>query len=128
MITLSLLKFLEVNGYGEIDKSLFFQKLGLGRVGVYISNTSDVQARGSKRSQSYELYSRGNDDVDGHKRLSDIIKFLHDSYGVCRLPAVPPITDEEYDRVTIMPPSSISNAGMDANGRTIYSASGAIYY
>ena len=128
MITLSLLKYIENGGFGAIDDDLFFQKLTLDRIGVYITNIGDTQVRGARRSQSYELYSRGASDVDGYKRLSAIIDYLNGSYGVCQLPAVPPVTDSGYENVTIMPLSTISSVGLDANNRMIYSATGTIIY
>lgn len=128
MITLSLLKHIENGKFGKIDKDLFFQKLALDKKGVYISDVGSQTPRGGRYAQGYELYSRGSSDVDGYKRLAAIIKYLNDSYGVCRLPAVPPVTDKEYKNVTIMPLSTITTVGEDANGRMIYSASGIIYY
>jgi hypothetical protein len=128
MITLSLLKYLEENGFGGIDVDLFFQKLTLGKRGIYITDIGDAQLRGARRSQSYEIYSRGWDDVDGYRRLSDIIDFLTGSYGVCRLPAVPPVTEHGYENVTIMPLSTINSVGLDDNGRMVYSATGTINY
>lgn len=128
MITLSLLKFLENNGLGEIDKSLFFQKLTLDKVGLYISNIGDAGDRTQRTSQSYEIYARGSNDVDGYKRIQKAMEFLADSYSVCELPAVPPITTENYKNVTILKPSTISNIGLDANNRIIYSFTGTILY
>ena len=128
MITLSLLKFLEDNGFGTIDKDLFFEKLTLDRKGIYISSIGDAQSRGARRSQSYELYSRGTTDVDSYKKLSEVINFLDGSYGVCKLPAVPPATDKGYENVTIMPLSTITNNGLDSNNRIVYSTMGTIYY
>ena len=128
MITLSLLKYLENNGFGKIDEKLFFQKLALDRKGIYITNIGDAQSRGMRRSQSYELYSRGKTDVDGYKQLDAVIKFLNGSYGVCKLPAVPPVTDKGFENVTIMPLSTISSVGLDDNDRMIYSATGTINY
>ncbi len=128
MITLSLLKYLEDNGFGQIDNDLFFEKLALDKIGVYISNIGNAQERGMRRTQSYELYSRGKNDVDGYKRLNKIVNFLNGSYGACQLPAVPPVTDEGFVNVTIMPLSTISSVGVDANGRVIYSATGTIIF
>lgn len=128
MITLSLLKFIENNGLGVIDRDLFFQKLALGKKGIYISDIGESFARGMRHRQGFELYSRGDNDIDGYKRLKAVIDLLNNSYGVCELPAVPPATTEPYKNVTIMPPSSISNVGLDNNGRVIYSATGTIYY
>lgn len=128
MITLSLLKYLEDNGFGKIDKDLFWQKLTLGKTGIYITDVGNTQERGALKSQIYTLYCRGKSDVDGYKKLSEIVDFLNDSFGVCQLPAVPPVTEHGYENVTIMPLSSISSNGLDSNDRIIYSATGTIYY
>lgn len=129
MITLSLLQFLENNDFGKIDEDLFFQKLALGCKGIYITNIGDAQSRGARRSQSYELLSRGKDDVDGYTQLEKVIDFLNASYGECRLPAVPEVAEsKKYENVTIMPLSSITSVGMDENDLVIYSATGTIYY
>ncbi len=128
MITLSLLKLLEDNGFGVIDKTLFFQKMALDCVGVYVANISDMQTRGMRRSQGFELYSRGENDVDGYKKLNDIIEFLNNTPGICRLPAVPPTTSRAFENVTITTISSINTVGQDENGRIIYSATGVINY
>lgn len=127
MITLSLLKFLENNGYGTIDVDLFWQKLTLDKVGIYIADIGETRLRGERKVQRYELYSRGSSDVDGYKRLQDILDFLGNNYVVCQLPSVGDITNG-FANVTIMPPSSISNNGLDTNGRIIYSATGLLYY
>ena len=128
MITLSLLKYLEDNGFGVIDESLFWQKLGLDKVGIYISDVGSTHNRGELRSTTYELYSRGTSDVQGYEQLEAIVNFLASSYGTCELPAVPPVTQEGYSNVTIMPPSTITNAGEDEQGRIVYNATGRIYY
>lgn len=128
MITLALLKFLEDNGFGKIDKDLFFQKLSLGKEGLYIVNVGNYIDHGTVRTQGFELYSRGKNDVDGYKKLEDVLNFLIKSYGVCCLPAVPPITTEKYCNVTIKPTSTISSIGQDVNGKMIYSITGTINY
>lgn len=131
MITLSLLKYLENNNFGKIDTNLFWQKLTLDRIGVYIADLGTTQTRGGRRVQTYELYSRGSSDVDGYKRLQAIIDFLNENFVVCDLPAVKvgsTTITEGFKSVTITPLSSISSNGLDANGRIIYSAVGTIYY
>jgi len=129
MITLSFLKLLEDNNFGLIDTDLFFQKLTLDKKGIYIADIGDGLTRGQRRTQSFELYARGKNDTDGYKQLSDILDFLRDSYsGVCELPPVPPISTKEYTNVTILPTSTITNVGLDANNRIIYSITGQIIY
>lgn len=131
MITLSLLKFIENNGLGVIDQNLFWQKLTLDKVGIYIADIGQTKERGGRNIVQFELYSRGSDDVDGYKRLQAILDLLNNNYVVCALPSVQSGSQtitEGFSNVTIMPPSSISNYGLDSQGRIIYSATGTLYY
>ncbi len=132
MITLSLLKLLENNGFGSIDKGLFWGKMGLDDFGVYISEIGDAGIRGMRRSVQYQLYSRGRNDVCGYKQLDKIINYLNSQYGTCTLPSVRKpngdVLSKGFSNVTIMPLSTITNAGQDTNGNTIYTAMGRIYY
>ena len=128
MITLSLLKYLENNGFGQIDVDLFWQKLSLDKKGLYISDLGEEQSRDRRKSQLFELFYRGSSDVQGYQALQEIVDFLNQSYGVCSLPAVPPVTESGYDNVVIMPLSTIASVGEDANGRVIYNVTGRIYY
>lgn len=128
VLTLSLLKYLSDNGFGTIDQDLFWEKLGLGKNGLYITDVGDAQERGARKSTTYELYSRGDSDLDGYTKLQAVAEFLRKSYGVCDLPAVPPYTDEGFTNVSILPPSTISSMGEDGNGRIIYSITGRVYY
>lgn len=131
MITLSLLKFIENNGLGVIDQDLFWQKLTLDKVGIYIADIGQTKERGGRNVVQFELYSRGNNDVDGYKRLQAILDLLNNNYVVCNLPSVQngsQTITEGFSNVTIMPPSSISNYGLDSQGRIIYSATGTLYY
>lgn len=127
MITLSFLKLLENEGFGTIDKDLFFQKLTLDRKGVYIADVGDPVDKGSRDKQSYELLARGNTDIDGYQKLTEIRRFLVQN-SVCELPAVPPITADVYTNVELSKPSTITNVGLDANNRIIYSMTGTIIY
>lgn len=131
MITLSLLKFIENNGLGVIDQNLFWQKLTLDKVGIYIADIGQTKERGGRNIVQFELYSRGDNDVDGYKRLQAILDLLNNNYVVCNLPSVQngsQTITEGFSNVTIMPPSSISNYGLDSQGRIIYSATGTLYY
>ena len=131
MITLNILKLLEDNGLGEIDKDLFWQKLTLGKIGVYISSIGNPLTRGNRTMTSFELYSRGTSDVDGYRRLEAIVSFLNSSYSVCNLPSVSigdTVIADEVENITIMPCSTISNGGLDDNNRIIWTATGTIYH
>jgi len=128
MITLSLLKLLEDNGFGEIDQDLWYQKLTLDKKGLYIADIGDSVGRHNRDVQSYEILSRGSSDVDGYNKLNEVRKFLRSSQGECELPAVPPISNKVYQNVEILKPSSITNVGLDAQNRVIYSMTGSIIY
>lgn len=129
MVTLSFLKLLEQSGFGTIDVDLFYQKLTLDKKGIYIADVGDVVGRHSRDSQGYELLSRGTDDVEGLQKLQEIRAFLVESYqDICELPAVPQITNEGYAGVHLTKPSTITNVGMDAQNRIIYSMTGSILY
>lgn len=128
MVSLSLLKLLENNGFGRIDESLFWEKMGLGEDGLYITDVGGSRDRGSRPSLTYEIYSRAKTDVSAYQKLQAVVDFLTKSFAICELPAVPPATDYGYKNVTILPPSSITNVGQDANGRVVYSIIGQIYY
>lgn len=134
MITLNLLQLLENNNLGEINKDLFWQKMTLGEYGVYISSIGNPLVRGNRTMTSFEMYSRGKNDVDGYKRLKDIVDFLNASYSICKLPSVYKtegnqiISVDAVENITIMPCSTISNGGLDDNNRIIWTAQGSIYH
>lgn len=129
MITLSFLKLLEDEGFGTIDVDLFFQKLTLDKKGIYIADIGDPVAKGSRDTQSYELLARGINDVDGYQKLTEIRKFLIREYSnICDLPAVPPISATSYTNVELSKPSTITNVGLDAQNRIIYSMTGQIIF
>lgn len=128
MVSLSLLKLLELSGFGTIDEDLFWEKLGINEDGLYITDLGDSQSRGGRRSLSYQIYCRGESDVATYQKLDAVAEFLRKSFAICKLPAVPPITDYGYENVTIMPPSSLLSLGEDINGRLIYSFTGQLFY
>lgn len=129
MITLSLLKFLSNNGFGTINKDLHWQKLGLGKNGVYVISIGQPQERGQIRSQRYQLYCRDNNDVAGYNKLAGIVDFLNQSYGNCTLPKIEGVPGSKvYTNVTILPLSTPTNIGEDVNGRIIWSATGELRY
>lgn len=130
MITLSLLQYLSDNGFGTIDQDLFWQKLSLNRKGVFVLDIGQPQDRGMRRTQRYELYSRGINDIDGYEKLVQIIDFLNAHYGdACTLPKAGVYDGSQaYENVTIMPLSTPTNVGEDANGRIIWSTTGELKY
>lgn len=129
MITLSLLQLLQDEGFGTIDVDLFYQKLSLDKKGLYIADIGDLVDRHSRDSQGYELFSRGTTDTQGYQKLQQVRKFLVNEYSnICELPAVPPTSNEVYSNVELTKPSSITNVGLDGQGRVVYSITGSILY
>lgn len=128
MITLHILKLLEDNGFGTIDTNLFFEKLTLDNKGLYISSRGAPLSRGQRKTQAFDIYARGNNDVDPYKQLEEVLAFLEESYTVCDLPTVPGISSTEYVNCSIQPTSNIENAGLDPGNRVIYVLSGQITY
>lgn len=127
MITLNLLKHLETLGFGTIDDNLLWQKMTLDRDGLYISDLGGTNTRTSRKGVTFQIYSRANNDVKAFKQLQRVIDQLEANPVICELPGITGIS-EDYHNVTIMPFSSIANNGLDANGRTIYSTTGSLYY
>lgn len=135
MITLSFLNLLQDAGFGTVDEDLFFQKLALGATGIAVLDIGDLNARGSRDTQSYELLARGKTDVDGSYKLSQIRKYLIANYSnICELPEVSIKVDGQtidipaYTNVELSKPSTITQVGLDANNRIIYSMTGTIIF
>ena len=131
--TLSLLKLLSQNGFGTLSKDLFWEQLELGKVGVYITSIGEAQDIHTRRVQQFELIARGDTKVSGYTKLAQIVEFLNNSYSsICTLPAVQNKAGEtvcdEIGSVTITPLSTISNSGLDSEGKTIWNATGRIEY
>lgn len=136
MITLSFLYLLQEAGFGTVDDDLFYQKLTLDKKGIYIADVGDPVARGSRDTQSYQLLARGKDDLDGSYKLSQIRKYLLNNYSnICELPEIAnlrigneTVTIPAYTNVELSKPSTITNVGLDAQGRVIYAVTGTIIY
>ena len=128
MITIALLQFLEDNHIGTIDTDMFWQNIGLDAEGLYIVNIGQAQNRGSRRVQRYEIYVRNKSKLAGLKLLESVIELINNSYDVCSLPAVPSAEVPAYNNITLMPLSTPTRVGEDANGRIIWSTSGNIIY
>ena len=128
MITIALLQFLEDHGIGTIDTDLFWQDIGLDKDGLYITNIGQAQERGSRRVQRYELYARGKNHLESLKLLESAIELINNSYNECVLPGVATYNVPSYTNITLMPLSTPTRVGKDANGRIIWSAAGNIIY
>lgn len=129
MVTLAFLKLLQDEGFGTINVDMFYQKLTLDKKGIYIADIGESSERHSRDSQGYELFARGVNDIDGLKKLQAIRSFLVNEYqNICELPAVPPTNNQGYTGVHLSKPSTITNVGLDAQNRIIYSMTGSIKY
>lgn len=130
--TLSLMKFLSQNGFGTMSKDLFWEKLELSAVGVYITSNGQAQELHARRVQAFTLYSRGDTDISGYSKLENIIEFLNTSDSICTLPSVRDkasgIVAESIGNVYIRPLTTITNSGKDSEGKTIWIATGQIEY
>ena len=125
--TLSLLKLLEDNGFGTIDKDLFFEKMPLGATGLYIASVGMSQAKGERRRQGYDIYVRGKNDIEARKLTESVADFICNC-NICELPAVPPIADESVKGVELDLASTPTSLGLDDHGRVLFRISGTIYY
>ena len=130
MITIALLKFLEDNNIGKIDETLFWQSLDMNVDDpvLYVSSIGQAQTRGARRVQRYEIYTRAKSKLDSLKLLESVIELINSSYSVCELPAVAQYDVPAYGNINLMPLSTPTKVGEDANGRIVWSASGNIIY
>lgn len=136
MITLHIAKLLENNNLGtlaltgnETGRLIFFEKLPLGKTGVYIMSRGDGLARGQRTSQSFDIYARGNNDLDGAQRLEDILTFFTEQcYPSCELPTVPGYSTNVYKNTVIVPTTNIQNVGVDSTDRVIYMVAANVIY
>ena len=136
MISLHLAQYLADNGFGRValtgsetgNDLIYFEKLPLGKTGLYIMSNPTPLTREQRMQQSVDIYARGRNDLEGAIRLKDIVKFLRDEYGTCDLPVVPGYSEEQYRDCVFTPEQNISNQGLDATDRVIYSVSVNITY
>lgn len=134
MITLSILKELENNGFGTIDTDLFFEEASLDskgqpKNGVWIVTRGSAVSRTNVEIQSFDIYSRYSNKLTGHQKLESILEWLQEAYGdVCTLPACPPYTTQTYTNVRIFPQSSIESVGFDENNKLVRVISFEVFY
>lgn len=136
MITLHLSQYLADNGFGRValtgsetgNDLIYFEKLPLGKTGLFIMSNPTSLTRGQRTSQSFDIYARGRNDLEGGQKLGDILQFFLETYHTCDLPTVPGYSDKQYKDCVITPSSNISNLGVDATDRVIYSVSATIIY
>lgn len=135
MITLHIAKHLADNGLGtlaltgtETGSLIFWEKLPINKVGVFIMSNGDPMAIGKRQSQSFDIMARGTSDVDGNKRLKAIMDFIGRELHVCELPIVTGVSTTVYADCLIQPTFNITNQGLDSTDRIIWSASFKVIY
>lgn len=131
MITLHLLQYLKDNSYGTaISTDLFFEDLPLGKTGIAIFSRGGEATYGRRRSvQSFDIYSRGTDNLVGYDKLDKIRTFFSDNYdNLCELPKVPNVSNRTYKKCRIVTIGNIENLGIDENDRVVYRLSAQIIY
>ena len=130
MVTLHVLQYLQDNGFGTRDQTLFFEKLPLGKAGVAIFSRGGEKTYGRRRAvQRFDLYSRGSDDMTGMNTLENISTFFSDNYDeLCNLPTIPGVSNRQYKKARITGIGNIENLGLDENDRVIYRLACEIIY
>jgi len=128
MITLHILQLLANDNFGVIDTSLFWNKLPLKKYGIAIFDRGAPVARGTRLTQSFDLYSRGKSDLLGADKLEKILEYMQDNYVVCDLPIVPEKSVKQYKNCQIVATSNVENLGLDENDRLVFRLSGQISY
>jgi hypothetical protein len=134
MITLSILKQLQIEGFGTIDTDLFLEEVPIStdnkpKEGLWIVTRGSAVSRFNVEIQSFDIYSRFTSKLEGHTRLAELLQWMQEAYSdVCTLPAVPPYTTSSYENVRITPTSGVENVGTDENGKVVRVISGEVYY
>lgn len=137
MIIVNLAKYLEEHGYGTAmlagdetgENPIFVEKLPIGKEGIGIMSRGDPITRGLRTTMTIDIYSRGSDDITGHDRLKEILKFFkNECFPSCDLPVVPEYSEYLYSKTIIQPVFNVTNVGFDGADRNIYLASAQIIY
>lgn len=129
MITLHILQLLEDNGLGVINQDLFWEKLPLNKNGVGIfSRGGDMVYARNRAVQSFDLYSRGDNDLLGADKLEKIWQYFVEDSNPCTLPIVPDISNKKYKNARIVPTANIENLGLDETDRLVFRLACEIIY
>lgn len=136
MITLHIAKLLEDNGFGtvaltgnETGNLIYWEKLPQGKNGIYVISTPTAIDRNSRNIQSFDIYSRGTNDLEGKLILDNIVDFFKsDGFTICDLPEVPKYSTAQYRNCSIVTTAAPNNLGQDETNRLIWSMSADIRY
>lgn len=130
MVTLHLLKYLEDNGFGDIDKDLFLEMLPYDKDGIAIYSRGGERVYGRGHSvQNFDIYCAYKSTTVGYDKLEKIALFLSDDYdNLCMLPIIPGVSEREYKNARIVTIDNIENIGSDDNKRIVFRLSATIIY
>lgn len=134
MITLSLLRQMEIDNLGTIDNDLWHLEVPLGsdgkpRNGLWIIPRGAPVSRYNVNIQPVDIYFRNTNKNTSLKKAYEVINYLKDAYSdVCELPNYPPIFTNTYSNVTITPQSSPEFVGEDENRKLVFLISAEIRY
>lgn len=130
MVTLHILQLLQDNGFGTIDAladGLYFETLPLNGRGVAIFSRGTSLRRGQRTQQSFDLYSRGTDNLNGAEKLEQIKEYFDNNFVQCTLPTTE-LSSNLYTRASIEVVSNVENLGLDETDRIIFRLSAVITY
>jgi len=137
MITPHIGKLLEDNGYGTLvltgsetgNPLIYSEKLPIGKNGIYLMSRGTPRGRNLRLSQSFDIYARGRNDLEGGDWLESILQFFDKQcYPACELPAITGYSERIYKNSIIVSTSSVENVGVDDTDRVIYVVSAQITY
>ncbi|HUH57786.1 MAG TPA: hypothetical protein VL020_04660 [Pseudomonadales bacterium] len=141
MITLSIGKLLENNGFGkllvlgtETNPSIFVEQITIGtnnqsRNGLWLESRGYPVSRGTRTTSIFDIYARTTSPFLSYNKLEDVLTYLKNSYGeVCDLPVIAGVDTKQYINVAIQPTSNIENVGQDAEGRMVFVISAQVSY
>lgn len=122
MIVLHILRLLEVNGFGTLNESLFYEELPIDGMGIAaISRGGGSIRRGRINIQDFDLYSRGENDLTSADALEKVWQFIADNdFFFCELPTVPGKSSKQYAKVDVIPMGNLENLGKDESNRKVY--------
>lgn len=139
MILLSLLKQLELDGFGTLHTDdakgdLFYEVAPLGKDGEplsgmwIVSRTGDV-TRFNIGIQPFDIYTRYSNKLEGGQKALEVLEWLQSKYDqYCELPAVEPYFNHGYSKVILTPVSGVNAVGLDDQNRMVYVISGEVRY
>lgn len=134
MITLHLAKWLEQEGFGTLDVSIFWEEASLDskgkpKDGIWVVTRGAAINRVVTTRQAFDIYSRYTNKITGSLKLEAILEKMKETYGeTCALPTVPPHSLTVYNDVRLVPTSGISNVGTDDQEKIVRVISGEINY